>query len=129
MSVPRQKSERSQLFIEVYVPRQKSERSQLFIEVYVPRQKSERSQLFIEVSVPRQKSERPCICVGVSILPHPTNLIFDLEIVPTVWYILFCIPFYSSKGRTHVISILGHLVLLTEPTKCFTSIYSINILM
>ena len=44
-------------------------------------------QLFIEVPVPRQESDQSCICVlGVSIVPVSTILIFDFEIVPTVWY-------------------------------------------
>jgi len=42
--------------------------------------------------VPSQESERSCIRVlGVSILPLSTTLIFDIFIVPTVWY-FFIVP-------------------------------------
>ena len=37
------------------------------------------------------QSMKVYLCVGVSILPFSTILIFDLGIVPTVWYCLFFI--------------------------------------
>ena len=50
--------------------------------------------LFIEVPVPRQESERSSICVlRVLILHFYAILIFDFEIVPTVWY-FFCFSFH-----------------------------------
>jgi hypothetical protein len=43
--------------------------------------------LFIELPVPSQESAQSCICVlRVSIFPVSRILIFDLGIVPTVWY-------------------------------------------
>ena len=43
--------------------------------------------LFIELPVPGQESAQSCICVlRVSIFPVSRILIFDLGIVPTVWY-------------------------------------------
>ena len=40
-----------------------------------------------EVYLPFQESYWSCICViGVSILSLYTNLIFDFETLPTVWY-------------------------------------------
>jgi hypothetical protein len=48
------------------------------------------SQLSIEMSMPSGQSERSCTCVlRVSILPLSTIVIFDFEIVLTVWYFLF----------------------------------------
>ena len=48
--------------------------------------------LVIEVPVSSQESEKSCICVlGVSTLPMSTILMFDVGIVPTLWYFLFFI--------------------------------------
>ena len=46
--------------------------------------------IVIEVPVPSQESEHSCISVlELSIVPLSTILIFDFEIVPTVWCFLF----------------------------------------
>jgi hypothetical protein len=48
--------------------------------------------LCIEVYVPSQECERSCICVQrVSIIPLSKMLIFEIGIVPTVWYFLLFI--------------------------------------
>ena len=53
--------------------------------------------LFIEMPVPCKECERSCIGVlQISILPLSTILIFNFEIVPTVWYFLFLILFCSA---------------------------------
>ena len=53
--------------------------------------------LVIEVPVPSQENKQPCICMlGVSIVPLSTILIFDIGIVPTVWY--FCFSFDHKKS-------------------------------
>jgi len=52
---------------------------------------------FIEVTVPRQESGWSFISViEVSILLLSMILIFDLGIVPTVWYFLFFILLYNT---------------------------------
>ena len=49
--------------------------------------------VFSKVPVPRQDIEWSCICVQeLSILPLS---IFDFEIVPTVWYVLFLILLFT----------------------------------
>ena len=57
----------------------------------------------------KPESERSCICVlMVSILPLSTILIFDFEIVPTVWYYsCFFLSdlhrWYNDKGTALVV--------------------------
>jgi len=52
---------------------------------------------FIEVTVPSQESGWSFISViEVSMLPLSMILIFDLGIVPTVWYFLFFILLYNT---------------------------------
>ena len=54
------------------------------------------SPLFNEVLVPSQECELSCICLSwVSILPLSMISIFDLGIVPTVWYSSFFILFIT----------------------------------
>ena len=47
--------------------------------------------LIIEVPVPNQENEWSCI-----FLPFSTILIFDIGIIPTVWY--FCFSFDHKKS-------------------------------
>jgi hypothetical protein len=56
--------------------------------------------LFIELPVPSQESAQSCICVlRVSIFPVSRILIFDLGIVPTVWY-FFVFHFITTTTTT-----------------------------
>ena len=55
--------------------------------------------LFIQVHVPNQESAQSSIGVlSVSILAFSSILIFDFEIVPTVWYSLFYFSFYEHTS-------------------------------
>ena len=60
--------------------------------------------LFTEVPVTNQESEWTCICVlGVSIFLLSTFLMFDFEIVSTVYYfvLFFLLPNFKSLMRLH----------------------------
>ena len=76
---------------------------------------------FIEVHVPSKESGRSCICMlGISILHLSTILIFDVEIVPTVWH--FLVFRFISKCNLTLNYIYRFIGLIKYNTFCFNFI-------